>query len=325
MVVSRGELIEIGGSYRLPDVMSASGAILREVGTTNRTRIGDYERALGAQTGALLKAHTSNYRIVGFTESASLRELVQLGKSRHVPVIHDLGSGAFVDLEGYGISNEPLVRDSIVAGADLVLFSGDKLLGGPQCGIVVGRTELIQRLRRHPLMRAFRVGKLTLAALEATLALYRRTATAEQEIPLLALVSTSTANLQHRAERLAPQLAACTTVRSAEVVAGESELGGGSTPDRPLPTWCVVVSPADRSVDQLARQLRLGHPAVVCRVHRDRLWLDLRTVFAHQDQQIVTAFQQVSPAETQDDPARSDSPVTTPSQGESTDRTFPTG
>ena len=331
VVVSRGELIEIGGSYRLPDVMSASGAILREVGTTNRTGLGDYERVISDRTGALLKAHTSNYRVVGFTESVSLRDLVQLGKNRHLPVVHDLGSGALVDLKPYGIPDEPLVRDSIAAGADLVLFSGDKLLGGPQCGIVVGRQDWIDSLRRHPLMRAFRVGKLTLAALEATLGLYRRPSTAEQEIPLLSIMSTSTANLQHRAERLAPQLAACAAVQSAEARAGESELGGGSTPERPLPTWCVVVNPAGRSVDQLARQLRLGHPAIVARIQRDQLWLDLRTVFPRQDSQIVDAFQQLSTEPTPDAPAvdhppsERDADTAPPVAGPSPDLTSPTG
>ncbi len=294
VIVSRGELIEIGGSYRLPDVMAASGARLREVGTTNRTRVADYRQACGDETAALLKVHSSNYRIVGFCESASLADLVALGHQRQLPVLHDVGSGAFLNLARFGMADEPQVRVSIQTGADLVLCSGDKLLGGPQCGIVVGRRRLIQPLLQHPLMRAFRVDKLTLAALHATLGLLRSPERAEQEIPILSLISTSLENLRHRAERLAPQLAACDAVSEAQATPGEAHLGGGSTPEMPLPTWCIALAPAQMRLDQFARRLRIGSPAVFGRVQHDRIWLDLRTVFPRQDTELVRAVKQLS-------------------------------
>ena len=205
VIVSRGQLIEIGGSYRLPEVMSASGAILREVGTTNKTHSRDYEAAINPQTAALLRVHTSNFRVVGFTEEVSLEEMVRLGRKHQLPVIDDVGSGALLDLEPYGISGEPVVAESVKAGADLVLFSGDKLLGGPQCGIVAGTKQLVEKITRHPMMRAMRVDKCTLAALAATLRLYREPATLEQAVPLFSLLSTSVANLQNRASGSRPR------------------------------------------------------------------------------------------------------------------------
>ena len=288
-IVSRGELIEIGGSYRLPDVMEASGAILREVGTTNKTRIADYERACNEETAALLRAHTSNYRIVGFAESPTLPELVALAHSRGIIFIDDIGSGAMIDFSKYGLDDEPMAADSIKAGADVVLFSGDKLLGGPQCGIVVGKRRYIERLLKHPLMRALRVDKMTLAALAATLRLYRNPQQALEQIPLLSLVSASIQNLQNRAERLAPQLAAAEWIQSAEPIAEESQLGGGSIPTQKIPTWCIALVPQGRSVDQLAHTLRNGTPSVMGRVHKDRLLLDLRSVLPEQDQLLANA------------------------------------
>ena len=230
VIVSRGQLIEIGGSYRLPDVMSASGVRLREVGTTNKTRIGDYEAAITSDTAALLRVHTSNFRIVGFTAEATLDELVSLGRKHQLPVIDDVGSGALIDFSRFGVRDEPVVGDSIRAGADLVLFSGDKLLGGPQCGLVVGRKTLVDRITKHPLMRAMRVDKIALAALGATLRLYRDPPAAERSLPLLMLLSTSLANLKNRAERLAPQLAALPAVAAAEPVESTTFLGGGLFP-----------------------------------------------------------------------------------------------
>ncbi len=293
IIVSRGHLVEIGGSYRLPDVMSVSGAILREVGTTNKTRIGDYEQAIGEQTAALMRVHTSNYVIRGFTQEASLAELIALGRERGIPVIDDIGSGALVDFSKYGIQDEPMARDSVAAGSDVVLFSGDKLLGGPQCGIIVGKKKYIDMITKHPMMRALRVDKITLAALAATLKLYRDEETAESKIPLLVLLSASTENLKNRAERLAPQLQAMPVVKSAEVVAGESFLGGGSVPTQRLESWCVAIEPTGISVDALARALRTGDHPVFPRVQQDRLWIDLRSVFASQDQQLIEAFQGV--------------------------------
>jgi len=287
VIVSRGELVEIGGSYRLPDVMQASGARLREVGTTNKTHREDYERAIGPETGALLKVHTSNYAIVGFTEAVVLGDLAALAHQHRLPAIHDIGSGALIDYGRYGLAGEPVAAESIRDGADIVLFSGDKLLGGPQCGIVLGRTSLIEQIRTHPLARAFRVGKLTLAALAATLRLYRDPENAEQSVPLLSLLSTSVENLQLRAERIAPQLAAARAVTAAEPRASVAYLGGGSLPGEQIPTWCVALQPSSGSVDQLADRLRSGSPAIYSRVQQDSLLLDLRTVFPAQDQQII--------------------------------------
>jgi len=290
VVVSRGQLVEIGGSYRLPDVMACSGARLREVGTTNKTRLADYEQALGEQTAALMRVHTSNYRIVGFSESVPLSELVALGHKHEVPVIDDLGSGALLDFARFGVAGEPTVPLSIKAGADVVLFSGDKLLGGPQCGIILGRRSLLERIARHPMMRAMRVGKLTLAGLAATLRLYRDMDLAERSLPLLSLLTSPPENLRTRAERLAPQLSACQAIGSAEAVEDTAYLGGGTLPGEALPTWCIAVTPAEGSIHAFASRLRTD-AAIVGRVRDDRLLLDLRSVFPRQDTQLVAAIE----------------------------------
>lgn len=291
VIVSRGELIEIGGSYRLPDVMQASGAVLREVGTTNKTRQADYRAACGPQTGALLLAHPSNFRVVGFTEQTSLAELVSLGRELSLPVIHDIGSGALIDFAEFGCAGEPLAAESVRAGADLVLFSGDKLLGGPQCGVIAGRRQWVERIVKHPLARALRVDKLTLAALAATLKAYRDPERAKQEIPLLQLVGANADNLRQRAQRLAPQMQATAAIATAEAVEETTYLGGGSLPTQQLATWCVALRPAHGSVDRLALALRSGEISVVGRVQKDRLLLDLRSVFPRQDLALVEAVQ----------------------------------
>ncbi len=291
VIVSRGQLVEIGGSFRLPDVMAASGAVLREVGSTNKTRLADYEQAIGDQTAALLVVHPSNYVIVGFTAEVGLDELVRLGRGHKLPVIHDVGSGAMIDFARFGFQGEPVAAESIKAGVDLALFSGDKLLGGPQCGIIVGRKAAVKQVERHPMTRAMRVGKLTLAALAATLRLYRDEEKALRSIPLLHLLSTSAENLQNRAERLAPQLAAAQVVDEAEVVTSVTYLGGGSVPTQELPTRCVALKPAGMSVDRLAAALRSATPAVVGRVQQDRLLLDLRSVLPRQDAQLAAALE----------------------------------
>jgi L-seryl-tRNA(Ser) seleniumtransferase len=297
VILSRGELIEIGGSYRLPDVMSTSGAILREVGTTNKTRVSDYERAINAETAALMKVHTSNYRIVGFSEAPALEEIVDLGKSHKCIVIDDIGSGALIDFAQFGLSDEPVASHSIAAGADLVLFSGDKLLGGPQCGIVVGKRELVDRILAHPLMRALRVGKATLAALEATLKLYRDPEKARHAIPLLALLTAPLENLRLRAERMAAQIAESKWVLSATAVEGQAQLGGGTVPAQSIPTWCIALLPQDQSVDALASKLRTGKPPVFGRIQNDRLLLDLRSVLPSQDTSLVEALVDPEPIE----------------------------
>ena len=293
VIVSRGQLIEIGGSFRLPDVMESSGASLREVGTTNKTRIADYEGAIHDRTAAIFRAHTSNFRVVGFTEEASLASLVALGRKHNVPVIDDIGSGALIDYAKYGVAGEPIASDSIRTGADLVLFSGDKLLGGPQAGIIVGRRHFVEMISKHPSMRALRVDKMTLAALVATLRLYRDPETAERSIPLLMLLSTPIENLKHRAERLAPQILASGIVGSAEPISSTTFLGGGSLPMQEIATYCVAVTPQEGSVDTLAQALRQGHPGVMGRVHQDRLLFDLRSVFPYQDALIVNALEAV--------------------------------
>lgn len=292
VVLSRGQLIEIGGSFRIPDIMAVSGAILREVGTTNITRLADYEKAIGPDTAALMQIHTSNYRIGGFTKSVALPDLVALGRKHGVKVIDDVGSGALVDYARFGFQGEPLARDSIAAGADLVLFSGDKLLGGPQAGILAGRKEWIQKIEKDPLMRAFRLDKMTLAALEATLRLYLNEERALQRIPVLSLLGTPLEELHRRAEELAAKLASLPGVHAA-VRSDIAYVGGGSLPDQTMPTWLVEVHADQFSDDRLAQRLRTGSPAVLGRLQNERLLLDVRTIFPRQIEMVVEAFRQL--------------------------------
>lgn len=278
VIVSRGELIEIGGSFRLPEIMETSGARLREVGTTNKTRLSDYVRAIGPDTGALLKVHTSNYRIVGFTESVSLEQLVALGRQHDLPVIDDIGSGALVDLAPFGLADEPVASRSVRAGADLVLFSGDKLLGGPQAGIIVGRKRWIDKIERHPLARAFRVDKLTLAALEATLRLYLDEEKVFREVPTLRMISQPDEVVRDRAERLRQLLEGVAGLKRVEIARDVAYVGGGSVPAHGLATWVVRIEARDVEEDELARRLRLGDPSVVARVQDGCVLLDARTI-----------------------------------------------
>ena len=294
VIVSRGQLVEIGGSYRLPDVMAASGAILREVGTTNKTHAHDFSGAITDETAALMRVHTSNYRVVGFSCEVPLAEMIQIAHRQSLPLIDDIGSGALIDFAPFGCDHEPTAKASIAAGADVVLHSGDKLLGGPQCGVILGRRKYVEQMTRHPLARALRVDKITLAALSATLRLYRDPGRAVRDVPLLQLLSTSAENLQNRAERLAPQIAACDAVETAEPIEDVSQLGGGSTPMHDIPTWCIAIEPAGRSVDELSRLLRTGAPAIVSRIAADRLLLDLRSVFPRQDTHIVEALEAIT-------------------------------
>ena len=274
VITSRGELVEIGGSFRVPDIMEACGAELKEVGTTNKTHLRDYDRAITEKTRALMKVHTSNYRIVGFSETPTLPELVQLGHERGLPVIEDLGSGSLVDLQQYGIHDEPSVLDSVRAGVDVVSFSGDKLLGGPQAGIIVGKKAIVDSLKKHPLTRAMRVDKMTLAALEATLRSYD--AGLIHEIPTLAMLGATADQLKGKAEVL------CGLMKdagiAAEVVPTEGQVGGGSVPTQMLKSFAVAVQPAGVNLDQLEINLRLGSPAIVGRINHDRFLLDVRTL-----------------------------------------------
>jgi L-seryl-tRNA(Ser) seleniumtransferase len=292
VVISRGQLIEIGGSFRIPEIMAVSGAVLREVGTTNITRLADYERAVGPTTGALMQVHTSNYRVSGFTKSVPLADLVALGRKKGLPVIDDIGSGALLDFGRFGFSGEPVARDSITAGADLVLFSGDKLLGGPQAGILAGRKELIQRIEKDPLMRAFRLDKMTLAALEATLRLYLNEARALREVPGLRMLGTPLLELRRRAEALAVRLREIEGVAQVKVNEDVAYVGGGSLPDQAMKTWVLEVEPQHMSDADLAQRLRTGTPAVVGRLREGRLVLDLRTVFPQQETALADAIRQ---------------------------------
>ena len=298
VIVSRGELVEIGGSFRLPDVMKLSGARLVEVGTTNRTRAADYADAVTPRTALLLKVHTSNYQVVGFTEAASTSELAAIARERGVPLLEDLGSGALLDTAGGGLGHEPTVAEALHAGADLVCFSGDKLLGGPQAGIVAGREELVARLRKSPLYRALRPDKLTLAALQATLAAYLR-GDAERELPLWRMLRMTAEETRARAEAWAgvlggsggEGLTGALTAPGAEVVAVESPVGGGSLPGQALSGYALAIpGRRGRSADRLAARLRAGDPAVVARVSDDRVLLDPRTVPPADDAALVAAI-----------------------------------
>ena len=274
IVISRGELVEIGGSFRIPDILEKSGAVLREVGTTNRTHLADYERAIGDRTGALLLVHRSNFSMAGFVTSPEPAEVGALGAARAVPVIHDVGSGLLLDLSAYGLSGEPIVPVA-ARTADLVVFSGDKLLGGPQAGCVVGKRRWIEQLKKNPFVRAMRADKLTLAALEATLRLYRDPARAVRDVPVLRMLTTDPATLSRRAERLA---AAIPPRFAPRLEPGLSAVGGGSFPDARLPTTLVTLDPGARGAHAVALDLRLGEPSILARVSGDRVILDPRTL-----------------------------------------------
>jgi len=275
VIVSRGELVEIGGGFRIPDVIRQGGARLVEVGTTNKTRLEDYAAAITPQTRVLLKVHQSNYRIIGFTEETSLAALADLARARDLIVMHDLGGGALIDPQTLGRMHEPTVQDCLKAGADIVAFSGDKLMGGPQAGLVVGVERAIAPLRRHPLMRALRLDKTTLAALEATLRLYRDPETAIRRIPALRMLAQTEAALRARACGLAQLLDGAAGV---EVEPCHGYAGGGALPEQRLASWAVAVSHAERAPDALAAELRTGRPAVVGRVSGGKFILDMLTV-----------------------------------------------
>ena len=291
VVVSRGELVEIGGSFRIPDVMAKSGAILREVGTTNRTRVADYENVINERTRLLLRVHRSNFQITGFTEQPGIAELVAVARERSIPLMEDLGSGALVDLQNFGISGEPSVLDSLRAGVDVVTYSGDKLLGGPQAGLISGRTDLVARMRSNSLFRALRVDKLTYAALESTLLAYVKRD--HDAIPALRMMRLSKEEIGSRAQSLVKGVAATASKIKIEVIDGESVIGGGAAPSSALPTRLVAVTCGDLSADGLATRLRGCDPPIVSRVEDGRVLLDLRTVFPHQDHLIAAAIARI--------------------------------
>ncbi len=290
VIVSRGELIEIGGSFRLPEVIEAGGALLREVGTTNKTRPTDYERAIDDTAAAILKAHTSNYRIEGFTASVEIEELVALGHSRGVAVIHDIGSGVLTPEHAALLpAAEPDARTSIAAGADVVLFSGDKLLGGPQCGIIIGRKHIIDRIDGNPLMRALRVDKLTLAALGATLQIHQDFERARREIPVLRMLGVSIEHLRSRAGVLVEQLSAIDGIADVQVEPSQAFLGGGSVPAQAIESIALRIRAEECSAGQLATLLRTGEISVVARVQSDSLLCDLRSMFDDDDGRFIEA------------------------------------
>jgi L-seryl-tRNA(Ser) seleniumtransferase len=285
VIVSRGELIEIGDGFRIPEIMAHSGAVLREVGTTNRTSLEDYRAAISERTRLLLRVHPSNFRIQGFTARPALEDLAALGRERGIPVCEDLGSGCVTDLQSYGV-DEPAAAASLQAGVDLICFSGDKLLGGPQAGLLAGRGDLIERLRRNPMYRALRLDKLILQALETAL----RSLVLERwdDVPALRMIRMSAVEIQDRARRLLPLLGG---VR-AEVVPGRSLIGGGSTPEQSLETWLISIDAED--VVALERRLRTGTPPVIARIEDQRLLIDLRTVFSDEEAELVAALERAA-------------------------------
>ncbi|RKD32478.1 L-seryl-tRNA(Sec) selenium transferase [Thermohalobacter berrensis] len=279
VVVSRGELVEIGGSFRVPDVMEQSGAKLVDVGTTNKTHIWDYERAIGEDTAALLKVHTSNYRILGFTSSVKLEDLVKLGERYNIPVVEDLGSGVLVDLSKYGLQYEPTVQESIKAGVDIVTFSGDKLLGGPQAGIIIGKKKYIDEMKKNPLTRAIRIDKFTISALEATLRLYLNEEDAIKNIPTLKMLTTSLNELEKKAQILYRKIDEKVEDNiSIKITDQFSQVGGGSMPLEEIPTKAIMISSNNHSVSNIERKLRKFHTPIVARIYKDNLFIDLRTV-----------------------------------------------
>ncbi len=279
VVVSRGELIEIGGSFRIPDVMEQSGALLKEIGTTNKTHLWDYENAINENTALLMKVHTSNYRILGFTESVSTKELVNLGRRYGIPVYEDLGSGSFIDVTKLGLSYEPTVQDVLKSGVDVVSFSGDKLLGGAQAGIILGKRELLQKIKKHPLNRALRIDKMTLAVLETTLIYYLDESLALKELPVWKFLSQKPHEVEFKAKELIRILNREGFKGNAEIVKDRTEVGGGALPLQTLPTYCVKIEIEGLSASEIDRKMREFYPPVVGRIKEDAYLVDMFTVF----------------------------------------------
>jgi L-seryl-tRNA(Ser) seleniumtransferase len=293
VVISRGQLIEIGGSFRLPDCIHQSGAIMVEVGTTNKTHLRDYEAALSENTGMLLRVNPSNYRVVGFHKEVSTAELVTLKAQQDVIVVDDLGCGALVDLSQYGLPKEPTVQDSIAAGADLACFSGDKLIGGPQAGIIVGRKDLVAKIKKHPLTRMMRVCKLTDTALEHTLRLFLEPEKLLETNPTLRSIAAPVEEMKKRAQSLKRRLDKLNLPLQVKAIAGESATGGGSLPATPIPTWLLAVSADALSTDELCRRLRQHEPPVIARVANDEVLLDTRTLLDGDEKVVLAALKKV--------------------------------
>lgn len=291
VILSRGQLVEIGGSFRMPEIMAASGAILKEVGTTNKTHLTDYKNAIGENTGAIMRVHHSNYRILGFAEEPPVEELAKLANANNLFIIDDLGSGALVNLKKFGLENEPLIRTSIKAGADVVCFSGDKLIGGPQSGIIVGKTAVIKKIKKNPLTRAFRVGKMTIAGLEATLKLFLTPEKLKQTHPFYQMLSLSPEDLNKRALRMQRKLRSeLNSEAKISVGDGDSQVGSGSVPTELIPTKVLKIRPLIETVDNLAKKLRFHTPSICVRVQKDFVHMDLRTIQKDQDKTVVQAL-----------------------------------
>lgn len=292
VVISRGQLIEIGGSFRLPEIFSLSGAVLREIGTTNRTHLSDYERAIAPpHTAAIMHVHPSNFRVIGFSETPGIEQLVPIARKHGVVAIDDIGSGALIDVAKFGLPAEPMFQQSLAAGADVVLGSGDKLLGGPQCGIILGKREFVERIRQHPLARAVRIGKLTLAALQATLDAYLR-GTETSEIPTLAMLAAPVESLRQRAHQIAIEIGELPNGRM-QITRETATVGGGSLPGVELPSVVLRLKSPSRSADELARELRLGPIRVWGRIQSDDVLLDLRSVLPEDDPRLAQAVRRV--------------------------------
>lgn len=294
VVVSRGELVEIGGSFRVPDVMTKSGCILKEIGTTNRTHVRDYADAVSDSTGLFLKVHASNYKIEGFTASVALKDLVLLGKNKNIPVMEDLGSGTLIDFSKYGLPLEPTIADSVRSGADIITFSGDKLLGGPQAGIIVGQKNAIDLIKKNPLTRALRIDKLTLAALESTLKLYRDEKIAIQKIPTLRMLTISFDNICKKADLLFKTIKeAIGSLADIELARLNSRPGGGSFPELNLATLCITIQPTNISVSKLERHMRLSTPSIIGRIEDNKYILDPRTIQDGQETVISSTLNKI--------------------------------
>lgn len=294
VIVSRGQLVEIGGSFRMPEVMEMSGAVLREIGTTNKTHLRDYISAINENTGAILRVHQSNYRIVGFAEEPSVSELAVVAREHNLPLVDDLGSGALVDLRVYGVEPEPLVQDSVKAGADLACFSGDKLIGGPQCGVIVGKGEWVARIKKNPLARAFRVGKMTVAGLEATLKLFLRPDRLNLDHPTYRMLSMTLEEMEPRAlaavKSLGEKVGSLAEVCRAE---GMSQVGSGSVAAEMIPTLLMSVKPTVMSADVLARSLRKWKQPVLARIRQDSVLFDFRTIQPDEDERVIEVISEI--------------------------------
>lgn len=289
IIVSRGELVEIGGGFRMPDVIAATGAIMKEIGTTNKTRIADYENAINENTGAILRNHCSNFKVIGFTERACLTELVELAHRRGLYMIDDLGSGSLVDLTQYGVRGERSVQQIVASGVDAVMFSGDKLLGGPQAGIILGKAAVVEKIKKNPLLRALRIDKLSLAALEATLALYCVPETTTERVPVLRMIAQDQEAIKNRAEAFKQSLPSLANIE-VSLVQGTSFIGGGSAPMNELPTTVLKFDSVTHSADKMSELMRQHKPAVVGRISDNALVLDLRTVLREQENDLRSAI-----------------------------------